>query len=206
MFKRLFRRLFFNSISTHEIREILERESIISCERNSLKEDSSRFYAQASVNNFQHKRDSISIGSDSHIRGTLQVFAYGGSIRIGNYCYIGENSHIWSGDKIEIGNNVLISHQVNIIDSNSHEINAFERAEGYKHILTKGHPKEKGSILTAPILIKDNVWISFGCIILKGVTIGEGAVVAAGSVVIKDVAPYSLVAGNPARFIKDLPR
>lgn len=206
MLKKLFRRLYFNSIPTHEIKEKLVRESIINCERNSVKDNSSRFYAEASVYNFQQKRESISIGSDTHIRGNLQVFAYGGSIRIGNFCYVGENSYIWSGDKIDIGNHVLISHQVNIIDSNSHELNAAERAEGYKHILTKGHPKEKGNILTAPIVIKDHVWISFGCIILKGVTIGEGAVVAAGSVVTKDVAPYTLVAGNPARFIKELPR
>lgn len=166
----------------------------------------SAFYEQANVLNFQNNSQKISIGENCHLRGNLQVFAYGGSITFGNYCYLGENSYIWSGDKVEIGNHVLISHQVNIIDSNSHEIDAIERQQGYKHILTNGHPKEKGNIETAPIIIKDHVWISFGAIILKGITIGEGAVVAAGSVVTKDVAPFTLVAGNPARLIKELPR
>jgi len=169
-------------------------------------EDSSVIHNEGSVNNFSNDSTKISIGKNTHIRGNLQVFAYGGSIEIGNNCYVGELSYIWSGEKIVIGNNVLISHQVNIIDSNSHELNAQERVQGYLHIISKGHPTEKGSILTSPIIINDNAWISFGVIILKGITIGEGAVVAAGSVVTKNVAPYTLVAGNPARYIKDLPR
>ena len=169
-------------------------------------EDSSVIHNESSVNNFSNDSAKISIGKNTHIRGNLQVFAYGGSIEIGNNCYVGELSYIWSGEKIVIGNNVLISHQVNIIDSNSHELNAQERVQGYLHIISKGHPTEKGSILTSPIIINDNAWISFGVIILKGITIGEGAVVAAGSVVTKNVAPYTLVAGNPARYIKDLPR
>ncbi|MFN7691728.1 MAG: DapH/DapD/GlmU-related protein, partial [Bacteroidota bacterium] len=63
---------------------------------------------------------------------------------------------------------------------------------------------QKGNIASKPIVIHDKVWISFNAIILKGVTIGEGAVVAAGSVVTKDVAPYTMVAGNPAKFIKNV--
>lgn len=59
-------------------------------------------------------------------------------------------------------------------------------------------------VKSALIVIKDKVWIGVGCKILKGVTIGEGAVVAAGSVVTKDVASWTLVGGNPARFIKSL--
>jgi maltose O-acetyltransferase len=57
-----------------------------------------------------------------------------------------------------------------------------------------------------PVTIADRVWIGGGAIILPGVNIGEGAVVAAGAVVNRDVAPYTLVAGQPARLIKALPR
>ncbi len=57
-------------------------------------------------------------------------------------------------------------------------------------------------LITKPITIKDNVWIATDAIILPGVTIGEGAVVAAGAVVSKDVEPWTVVGGNPARFIK----
>jgi acetyltransferase-like isoleucine patch superfamily enzyme len=67
-----------------------------------------------------------------------------------------------------------------------------------------GHPKEITNVDSAPIIIEDHVWISFNSIILKGVTIGKGAIIAAGSVVTKDVAPFTLVAGNPAKLIKHL--
>ncbi|HEY4800109.1 MAG TPA: acyltransferase, partial [Bacteroidia bacterium] len=152
---------------------------------------SSRFHEQASVNNFQNDKSKIRIGERTHIRGTLQIFAYGGEIVVGNNCYVGENSYIWSGERIEIGNDVLISHSVNIVDTNSHELNHSERANGYHEIITKGHSMEKGNIITAPIIIEDNVWISFGVIILKGVRIGKGAIVSAGSVVTKDIPSFT---------------
>ena len=57
-------------------------------------------------------------------------------------------------------------------------------------------------LVRKPVVICDNVWIAMGAIVLPGVTIGEGAVVAAGAVVAKDVLPWTVVGGNPARFIK----
>lgn len=160
------------------------------------------FHPEAKVFNFQYIPSKIICGENSHIRGELLVFAYGGLISIGNYCYIGEGSKIWSGESIEIGNNVLISHNVNIIDTNSHEFDEIERHETYKKIIFESHPSKKGSIITKKIVIKDNAWINFNVIILKGVTIGNGAVVAAGSVVTKDIPNYAMVAGNPARIIR----
>jgi Acetyltransferase (isoleucine patch superfamily) len=56
----------------------------------------------------------------------------------------------------------------------------------------------------APIVLEDDVWIGSGSIILKGITIGEGSVVAAGSVVTKDVSPNVIVGGNPARVLKEI--
>ncbi len=56
--------------------------------------------------------------------------------------------------------------------------------------------------LASKVIIEDDVWVGFGAIILSGVKIGKGAIIAAGSVVIKDVEPYSIVGGNPAQFIK----
>ena len=67
-----------------------------------------------------------------------------------------------------------------------------------------GHPKEKGNVVTAPIIIEDYAWISYNVSILKGVKIGKGSIVAAGSVVTKDTPPFSIVAGNPAKVIKQL--
>jgi acetyltransferase-like isoleucine patch superfamily enzyme len=168
------------------------------------KGNNSFLYAESTVSNFQQNKEKIEIGNNTHVRGELLVFAYGGKIKIGDNCYVGANSHIWSGESVEIGNNVLISHNVNIIDSDSHEKNNIDRAEGFIKLIQQGHPKEKGSILTAKISIKDYAWINFNSIILKGITIGEGAIVAAGAVVTKDVPPFTMVAGNPAKEIKKL--
>jgi acetyltransferase-like isoleucine patch superfamily enzyme len=165
---------------------------------------SSKFYEEARVVNCQQDKSKIFIGENSHIRGDLVVFGSGGLIRLGNECFIGEGSRIWSAEEIVVGNNVLIAHNCNIIDTNSHEIDSEERAEGYRNILKVGFPKEKGNILTAPIYIDDHSWISFNATILKGVRIGKGAIVAANSVVTKDVEPFTMVAGNPAAFIKNL--
>lgn len=166
--------------------------------------DKSEIYAEARIVNMTGKPEAICLGKNTHVRGELLTMRYGGKIEIGDHCFVGEGSRIWSGESVKIGAHVLISHNVNIFDTDSHELDSAQRAQGFINIITVGHPQEKGSIKTAPVVIGDHVWISFNAIILKGVTIGEGAVVAAGSVVTKHVAPYTLVGGNPARLIKQL--
>ena len=163
-----------------------------------------KFYIEAKIENTSKNPNNIIIGDNTHIRGELGVFNYGGRITIGNDCYIGEYTKIKSGENITIGNNVLISHGVNIGDSSAHETDYIERAESYIKLLKEGYPTDKGSVQTSPVTIDDHVWINFNAIILRGVHIGKGAIVAAGSVVTKDVAPFILVGGNPAKKIKDL--
>jgi len=99
--------------------------------------------------------------------------------------YMNKNSCIRCYKRIEIGQNVKISEGVKIRDSDNHTI--------------KGKEGED----TKPIIIKDNVWIGMNAIILKGVTIGEGAIIAAGAVVNKDVPAHTLVGGVPAKIIKE---
>jgi acetyltransferase-like isoleucine patch superfamily enzyme len=164
----------------------------------------STFYPEANVYNFQNDKLKIVIGYNTHIRGTLHVFKYGGFIKIGNNTYIGDNTRIWSGEYISIGNNVLISHNVNIIDTSAHEKDAFERSERFLDLIKNGPWVSKGNVLTEPIYIGDYVWISFNVSILRGVTIGEGAIIGANSVVTKDIPPFSLSVGNPAKVIKYL--
>ena len=89
--------------------------------------------------------------------------------------------------RIEIGSDSVISDDVRIQDSDNHRV--------YEH----GQQK----VMTKPILIGNHCWIGKNALILKGVTIGDGAIVAAGSVVVKDVPSGCLVAGNPARVIKE---
>jgi len=106
---------------------------------------------------------------------------------------IGHNSrlngvHIGVRKKVVIGNNVRIAPYTIILDSDFHEIG--------------NHFSEEGK--TAGIIIKDNVWLATRCTILKGVTIGENSVVAAGAVVTRNVPPNTVVAGIPAKVIKIL--
>ena len=185
----------------NRINEKIISKSLLSVELGT----GSKIYPETKVFNFQNKIKNIKVGKGTHIRGELLIFGYGGSISIGNDCYIGEGSRIWSGDSIIIGNDVLISHNVNIVDADSHEISSVERAERYRELLKSGHWTDKGNILSKPIIIEDNAWISFGVIILKGVRIGKGSIVGAGSIVTKDVTDWTIVAGNPAKILREIP-
>ena len=103
---------------------------------------------------------------------------------IGPYCYIGCSGHI------SIGNNVMISPRVSIYAEN----HVFDQID--VTIKSQGVKKEN-------VVIEDDCWIASNSILLAGVTIGKGSIVAAGSVVTQDVPPYSVVAGVPARVIKN---
>lgn len=105
------------------------------------------------------------------------------TVEIGEYGSIGDRTQIHCGNKVKIGNYVLISWDVNIIENDYHSPGG-------------GLPEPR------PITIEDEVWIGARCIITKGVTIGKGSIIGSGAVVTKNVPPYSLAAGNPARVIK----
>lgn len=163
----------------------------------------SRFYLTSAVDNFSGNRENIVIGNHCHIRGQLLVYPYAGAIEIGDYCYLGEGSRIWSENCITIGNRVLIAHNVDIHDSNDHPLDYKERHQHYCDILKVGF-LPKYNLCSKPIVIEDDAWIGFGAAIMKGVTIGKGAIVAAHAVVTKDVPSFTVVAGNPAKIIKKL--
>ena len=98
-------------------------------------------------------------------------------------------------ESVYIGNRVLIAHDVNIHDGTAHSMDHVERHEHFRHIVEKGHPRmasELPGVQSAPVVIEDDVWISFGVTILRGVTIGKRSVIAAGSIVAQDVPPDSV--------------
>jgi acetyltransferase-like isoleucine patch superfamily enzyme len=158
----------------------------------------------ARIRNIRGDTEKIVVGQHSRIFGELLTFASGGEIRIGEWCYVGEGTRIWSAGLIEIGNRVLISHCANVFDNLTHPLNAGARHEQVRQIFTSGHPRDV-LLEESPVKICDDAWIGAGAMILRGVTVGKAAVVAAGAVVTKDVLPYSVVAGNPAVLIKKLP-
>ena len=122
---------------------------------------------------------------------------YGNNIYFGNNCEVNMNCIFLDDNEIHIGENALIAPNVQIYTA-SHPTNAIDRF---------GEPKEDGSFefcktQTAPVHIGDNVWIGEKAAILAGVTIGEGAIIGANAVVTKNIPPYSIAAGIPARIIK----
>ena len=157
-----------------------------------------RLEKSSSIINGQKQKTAIVIGSYSLVAGQLLVFPHAGSIRIGDYCYVGECVRIWSASSINIGNRVFLSHGVNVHDNDSHSRSAAERARHFRELVTTGQPTFYEEIERAPVVIEDDAWLGFNAIVLKGVTIGKGAVVGAGSVVTRDVPSFAIVAGNPA--------
>jgi acetyltransferase-like isoleucine patch superfamily enzyme len=110
------------------------------------------------------------------------------NIKLGNKTFIGHACEFVCSCKITIGNNCLIASKTTINDT-GHEFN-------------RDTIINLQAVTSKEIVIKDDVWIGTSCVILQGVTIGKGAVIAAGSVVNKSIPPYEVWAGVPARFIK----
>jgi acetyltransferase-like isoleucine patch superfamily enzyme len=114
--------------------------------------------------------------------------AGGNEIRVGQHVFINQNCTFYDLGGLHIADDVLIGPNVSLI--------------------TAGHPLEPSQRRTAtigrPILIERNVWIAAGATVIGGVTVGENSVVAAGSVVTRNVPPNTLVGGNPARIIRSI--
>ena len=146
------------------------------------------------------------VGEESVINATVNVGDC--KVSIGDRVLINDGTILICTNGIAIGNDVMISWGVTIIDTNAHSLVSSERLIDLKNARkeyeagTLGDNSDLSAVKTAPILINDKVWIGFNSIIMKGVTIGEGAVIGAGSVVTKDVPPYAVVGGNPAQIIK----
>jgi len=161
------------------------------------------FHISARIINNINIPERIKIGAYSHIKGELLTFGHGGEIILGRYCYVGENTRIWSGIKITIGDRTLISHNVNIFDNLIHPDSPEERHEQFKAIISMGQPTNI-DLSDKPVIIGNDVLIGAQATILKGVTIGDGAIVGAGSVVTKDIPPCTVVGGNPAVTIRKI--
>ena len=135
----------------------------------------------------------INIGSDCEIQDDVdfrlwQPFNDSSYIKMGEKVFIGHGCEFVCNTKISIGNNCLIASKCTLNDT-GHEYNRKTNIN-------------LQPITSKEIFIDDDVWIGTSCVILQGVTIGQGSVIAAGSVVNKSIPPYEVWAGVPARFIK----
>lgn len=147
--------------------------------------------------------ESITVGPNTHVRGELLVFGHGGKVEVGSWCYVGEQTRIWSSASIRIGDRVLISHLCTIIDNLTHPVDPNARHQQFRHIVERGFPGHD-NLGERPVTIEDDVLIGAQCVVLRGVTIGRGAIVGAGSVVTRDVPAMEIWAGNPARYRRNV--
>ncbi len=153
----------------------------------------------------------VQIGDDAIVNCTLVFESPEGEVRIGKRTFIG-NSTIICRNAVTIGEEIFISWGCTISDHDGHSTDYKERSNDITQLLEDlrrpgklVEHKNWTAVKSAPIVIKDHAWIGMHCIITKGVTIGEGAIIAAGSVVVHDIPAWTVAGGNPAKVIREIP-
>lgn len=139
----------------------------------------------------------------STYKGTMFDVGSQGQISLGNYALL-NGARIVCDAEIKIGDYALISWNVVLMDTYRMPLNSVERRRELERIPKRELRRLEANEPGCPIHIESNVWIGFDACVLPGVTIGEGSIVGARSVVTTDVEPYTIVAGNPARVIRHL--
>jgi len=137
----------------------------------------------------------LHVGDDVHLNGFFGAAASrmfdNPTLRFGNEVHVGHMVQFAVNKEIVIEDGVKIASNCYFADTDAHPLDPERRA--------RNEPPDPDSV--KPIRICRNAWIGHGVHVLKGVTVGEGAIVAAGAVVVKDVPPFAVVAGNPARVV-----
>jgi len=152
----------------------------------------------------------------SQAPGAVQI-GRGSSVYLGVMFDLGPNARVKLGDyvlmngariicdsEITIGNHSLISWNVVLMDNYRLPINPEKRRAALEHVPQTSPRRATADAIAIPIRIGSNVWIGFDCCVLPGVSIGDGAIVGARSVVTQDVPAYTIVAGNPARVVREI--
>jgi acetyltransferase-like isoleucine patch superfamily enzyme len=128
----------------------------------------------------------VTLGEDTSIKEYTVLNANQGRISLGERCWLGPHCLIYGNGDVTIGNDVLIAAHTTI--------------NSISHVATRTDvPMSSQGIYCDPVVIEDDVWIGLNCTILQGVTIGKGSIIGAGAVVTKDIPPYSIALGVPAR-------
>lgn len=198
MFRLIIEKIFYNPY------KVVRKNKNLIVDASSVLLNTMRFRLHSLLN-------IVEIGNDSTLGCEIVFESEAGKVSIGNHTFINGDTRLISRSSITIGNYVTISWGCTIYDHNSHSLDYIERQKDIDRQLTDHrngknfiHSKDWSVVKSRPIIIKDNAWIGFNCIILGGVTIGEGAIVGAGSVVREDVEPWTVVAGNPVVLVKRL--
>ena len=200
MLKQIINKLFYNPY------KFIKKHSNIKVSDTAilLKSCTFRFYVKV-------KNNKVSIGDNSMVGCSFVFESDEGEISVGNNSYIGGGTTLISRNNISIGNNVTIAWGCTLYDHNSHSLDYIERQKDierqnndYRNGRNFIYSKDWSVVKSKPIIIEDNAWIGFDSVILAGVTVGEGSIIGARSVVRHNVEPWTVVAGNPAVVIKRL--
>jgi len=186
--------------------KVVRKNSNIKINVDTLLLKTCRFRFGASQNN-----NNVCIGQNSMIGCSFTFESAEGKISIGDSCFINSGTNLISRSSISIGNYVTIAWGCTLYDHNSHSLDYMERQKDIERQLEDFRngrsfiaSKDWSVVKSRPIVVGNNAWIGFDSVILGGVTIGEGAIVGARSVVRANVEPWTVVAGNPAVVVKRL--
>jgi maltose O-acetyltransferase len=146
-------------------------------------------------------KDDVIIHENVDLYGTLKSYHHG-RIVMHPWSKIGPGTIINCVNRIEIGRDTAIANNVLIIDNNTHPINPDDRRY-MRHTPHGSEERQPWYSSNAPIIIGENVWIGSNVRICKGVTIGDNSIIAANSVLTKNVPANAVVAGNPAKIVKE---
>ena len=200
MFKKVFNKLFYSP------QRFVEKHSNIQVDQTCI-------LLKSCVFRFDGIKcdNKVILGKNSMLGCSFVFESDEGKIMIGDNTFINEGSTLISRKEISIGSNVTIAWGCTIYDHNSHSLSYKERQEdtlkqieSFRQGFHFTHNKNWNTVKSRKISIEDNVWIGFDSVVLSGVTIGEGAIVGAKSVVREDVEPWTVVMGNPAVVVKKL--
>lgn len=144
----------------------------------------------------------IQIGKDCILSGNIVMHSKDATVEIGDRVFIGPNTTLFCYKSIVIEADVMISWGCTIIDTNAHSLKSKDRLNDVLDWKKGEIHKNWAAVISKPILIKKSSWIGFNSIITKGVTVEEGTVLAAGSVLTKSTNSYTIYGGNPAKIIK----
>ena len=148
---------------------------------------------------FSKKPLGLKLGKNITLQSSSLATELEGYIEIGDYSYI-SGAAIIACEKVIIGKYVYMAGGVTIVDSDFHPLDPGPRLEDTIIISTVGKKMQRPKFAIAPVFIEDDVWIGYNATILKGVTIGHGAIIQPGTVVLRDVPPGAVVSGNPAQI------
>jgi len=200
MIKQIINKLFYNPYKW------IKKYSNIHIKNNTILLKSCTFRFDG-----KQKSNSVTIGESTMLGCSIVFESDEGEVNIGDNTFINGGTSLISRNMINVGNNVTIAWGCTLYDHNSHSLDYSERQKdivlqnkNYMNGVNSITSKNWDVVKSKPIIIKDNVWIGFDSVILSGVTIGEGAIVGARSVVRKDVEAWTVVAGNPVVVIKRL--